>query len=107
MRGFEDWPVSTSAASTPSTSWSTCNRPSCRPGRLKRTVTESSTPKLPADSAGAARVHALRRLAAPMRAGEWWEHKLAPILALFYATSLSLDAGIAARLPRSSSCSPP
>lgn len=41
----------------------------------------------------------LRRLAAPMRAGEWWEHKLAPILALFYATALSHGAGIAALVP--------
>lgn len=48
---------------------------------------------------GAARVRALRRLAAPMRAGEWWEHKLAPTLALFYATSLSLGAGIAELAP--------
>lgn len=54
---------------------------------------------MPADSAGAARVRALRRLAAPIRAGEWWEHKLAPVLALFYATALSLDAGIAALTP--------
>jgi 4-hydroxybenzoate polyprenyltransferase len=44
-------------------------------------------------------VNRLRRLAAPMRAGEWWEHKLAPVLALFYATSLSLDAGIASLAP--------
>lgn len=34
-----------------------------------------------------------------MRAGEWWEHKLAPILALFYATSLSEGAEIASLAP--------
>lgn len=28
------------------------------------------------------------RLVAAMRAGEWWEHKIAPILALFYATTI-------------------
>lgn len=47
-------------------------------------------------AAGAGR---LRRLAAPMRAGEWWEHKLAPILALFYATALGQGAGIASLAP--------
>ena len=33
--------------------------------------------------------------AALLRAGEWWEYKLVPILGLFYATAISLDASIA------------
>lgn len=41
----------------------------------------------------------VRRLSAPLRAGEWWEHKLAPVLALFYATSLSKGVGIATLAP--------
>ena len=52
-----------------------------------------------ASAVKAAGVHPLRRLAAPMRAGEWWEHKLAPILALFYATALSLGSGLAELAP--------
>ena len=62
-------------------------------------MTERSNAETPAATVGAAGGRALRRLAAPMRAGEWWEHKLAPILAMFYATSLSLDRGIAALAP--------
>ena len=37
----------------------------------------------------------LGRLAAVIRAGEWWEYKLVPILGLFYATAILLDAPIA------------
>ncbi len=39
--------------------------------------------------AGAARQ--IARLLAPSRAGEWWEHKLLPVLAIFYATAWYLD----------------
>lgn len=39
------------------------------------------------------------RLAAAMRAGEWWEYKIAPILAIFYATSLLAGASILALAP--------
>jgi 4-hydroxybenzoate polyprenyltransferase len=39
------------------------------------------------------------RLAAAMRAGEWWEYKIAPILAIFYATSLLAATSILALAP--------
>lgn len=39
------------------------------------------------------------RLAAAMRAGEWWEYKIAPILAIFYATALLADASILSLAP--------
>lgn len=39
------------------------------------------------------------RLAAAMRAGEWWEYKIAPILAVFYATSLLAGASILSLVP--------
>lgn len=39
------------------------------------------------------------RLAAAMRAGEWWEFKIAPILAIFYATSLLAGASILSLAP--------
>jgi UbiA prenyltransferase family len=39
------------------------------------------------------------RLAGAMRAGEWWEHKIAPVLAIFYATSLLAGASILALAP--------
>src|SRR5688572_18236563 len=32
------------------------------------------------------------RLAAVSRAGEWWEYKLAPTFAIFYATALTVEA---------------
>ena len=35
------------------------------------------------------------------RGREWWEYKLAPIFAAFYATALTL------RVPVSSACGPP
>jgi 4-hydroxybenzoate polyprenyltransferase len=34
-----------------------------------------------------------------VRAGEWWEYKLVPIFAAFYATALTLDVSIAALWP--------
>lgn len=34
-----------------------------------------------------------------VRAGEWWEYKLVPIFAAFYATALTVDASIAALWP--------
>ncbi len=39
------------------------------------------------------------RLAAAMRAGEWWEYKIAPILAIFYATSLLAGASLLSLAP--------
>jgi hypothetical protein len=39
------------------------------------------------------------RLTAAMRAGEWWEYKIAPILAIFYATSLLASESILAVAP--------
>jgi 4-hydroxybenzoate polyprenyltransferase len=39
------------------------------------------------------------RLVAAMRAGEWWEYKIAPILALFYATSLLAGASVLSLAP--------
>lgn len=39
------------------------------------------------------------RLAAAMRAGEWWDYKIAPILAIFYATSLLAGASILSLAP--------
>ena len=39
------------------------------------------------------------RLGAAMRAGEWWEYKIAPILALFYATALLAGASLLALAP--------
>lgn len=37
----------------------------------------------------------LGRLAGIVRAGEWWEYKLVPILSLFYATAVLMDAPVA------------
>jgi 4-hydroxybenzoate polyprenyltransferase len=42
----------------------------------------------------AARTAKLASLLSSLRAGEWWEYKLVPILAMFYATSLTLDASL-------------
>ncbi|HEX8224159.1 MAG TPA: UbiA family prenyltransferase [Allosphingosinicella sp.] len=39
------------------------------------------------------------RLALAMRAGEWWEFKIVPILAIFYATSLLAGASILSLAP--------
>lgn len=39
------------------------------------------------------------RLTAAMRAGEWWEYKIAPIAAIFYATSLLAGAPILSLAP--------
>lgn len=39
------------------------------------------------------------RLTDAMRAGEWWEYKIAPILAVFYATSLLAGASILSLAP--------
>ena len=41
----------------------------------------------------------LRQIRTVSRAGEWWEYKLLPILAMFYATALHLDVSIAALWP--------
>ena len=41
----------------------------------------------------------LRQIRTVSRAGEWWEYKLLPILAMFYATALYLDVSIAALWP--------
>src|SRR6185436_15915732 len=38
-----------------------------------------------------------RRLAEVIRAGEWWEYKLAPIFAAFYATALTLRVPVISR----------
>ena len=38
-------------------------------------------------------------LARIVRAGEWWDYKLVPILALFYATALSLEVPVASLWP--------
>ena len=38
-------------------------------------------------------------LAGTVRAGEWWDHKLVPILTAFYATALLLGAPVAALWP--------
>jgi 4-hydroxybenzoate polyprenyltransferase len=39
------------------------------------------------------------RLAAALRAGDWWEFKIVPILAAFYATSLLAGASILSQVP--------
>jgi 4-hydroxybenzoate polyprenyltransferase len=39
------------------------------------------------------------RLAAAARAGEWWEYKIAPILAFFYATAFLVEAPLLALAP--------
>ncbi|HEY5721462.1 MAG TPA: UbiA family prenyltransferase [Allosphingosinicella sp.] len=41
----------------------------------------------------------LSRLGAIVRAGEWWEYKLVPILGLFYATAILIGAPVASLWP--------
>jgi 4-hydroxybenzoate polyprenyltransferase len=41
----------------------------------------------------------MRAALAPFRAGDWWDHKLVPALAIFYGTALASGAPVAAMAP--------
>ena len=41
----------------------------------------------------------LKAVAAAVRTGEWWDHKLVPLLTAFYATALYAGAGVSALWP--------
>ena len=47
----------------------------------------------------AVRSENFQSLLASFRAGEWWEHKLVPIIMMFYATGLMLEASLARLWP--------
>jgi 4-hydroxybenzoate polyprenyltransferase len=50
------------------------------------TASHTSAPRAPLAAAG---------VADAVRAGEWWEHKFVPVLAVFYATAAMLDVPVA------------